>query len=122
MQEVTMMTASVPASTTRLAVKVSHADGRAAVVVRGELDATTAPLLYEEFAELSRAGKVLVDLDVSQLELMDSSGLSVVVAEHRRAQASGGELVIHNPNRKVIRLFQLHGLMSYLVVKPRMST
>ena len=63
-----------------------------------------------------------VDLDIARLEFMDSSGLSVVVAEHKRAKADGGGLVIHHPSRRVIRLFQTHGLMSYLVVQPRMST
>ena len=40
----------------------------------------------------------------------------------KRAKAGGGGLVIHHPSRRVIRLFQTHGLMSYLVVQPRMST
>ena len=52
---------------------------------------------------------------------MDSSGLSVVVAEHKRTTNDGGGLLILSPNRRVIRLFQLSGLMSYLVVHPRMS-
>ena len=39
-----------------------------------------------------------------------------------RVKAGGGGLVIHHPSRRVIRLFQTHGLMSYLVVQPRMST
>jgi anti-anti-sigma factor len=52
---------------------------------------------------------------------MDSSGLSVLVAEHRRTKHDGGGLVILSPNRRVIRLFQLNGLMSYLVVEPPMS-
>jgi anti-anti-sigma regulatory factor len=44
------------------------------------------------------------------------------VAEHKRVQSDGGGMVIHHPSRRVIRLFQEHGLMSYLVVQPRMST
>ncbi len=71
--------------------------------------------------ELSRRGITHIELDLTHLEFMDSSGLSVVVAEHKRAKADGGGLVILHPNRRVIRLFQLSGLMSYLVVHPRMS-
>jgi anti-anti-sigma factor len=70
---------------------------------------------------LSRLGITRVDVDLANLDFMDSSGLSVLVAEHKRTRNDGGGLVIMSPNRRVIRLFQLNGLMSYLVVEPRMS-
>ena len=89
--------------------------------LQGALDAGTAPRLDEQFAELSHRGITQFDLDIARLEFMDSTGLSVVVAEHKRTKAEGGGLVIHHPSRRVIRLFQTHGLMSYLVVQPRMS-
>ena len=91
------------------------------VALKGTLDAGTAPQLDAQFAEMSRKGITRVDLDIAQLEFMDSAGLSVVVAEHKRTTSDGGRMVIHHPNRRVIRLFQMHGLMSYLVVQPRMS-
>jgi anti-sigma B factor antagonist len=115
------MTMQLPASADALAIEISEKDGRTVVALRGALDAGTAPRLHEQFAELSRRGVSLVDLDIARLEFMDSSGLSVVVAEHKRVQSDGGGMVIHHPSRRVIRLFQMHGLMSYLVVQPRMS-
>jgi anti-sigma B factor antagonist len=116
------MAMQLPASADALAIEVSETDGRTVVALQGALDAGTAPQLDEKFAEMSRRGSTNVDLDIARLEFMDSSGLSVVVAEHKRAKAGGGGLVIHHPSRRVIRLFQTHGLMSYLVVQPRMST
>jgi anti-sigma B factor antagonist len=104
-----------------LGIAVSTAGERTLVALSGELDAATAPRLYAQFAELSGRGVRGVDLDLSKLEFMDSSGLSVVVAEHKRARDDGGGLVILSPNRRVIRLFQINGLMSYLVVQPKMS-
>lgn len=115
------MAVQVPFSADALEIVVAQSEGRTVVALSGELDATTAPKLYAEFAELSRGGHHEVELDLANLEFMDSSGLAVVVAEHKRAQADGGGLVILSPVRRVIRLFQVSGLMSYLVVKPRMS-
>jgi anti-sigma B factor antagonist len=115
------MTVQVPVSSEALEIVVSQSENRTVVALTGELDAATAPRLYTEFAELSRGGHHEVELDLASLEFMDSSGLAVVVAEHKRAQANGGGLVILSPARRVIRLFQVSGLMSYLVVKPRMS-
>jgi anti-sigma B factor antagonist len=115
------MTMHLPASADALAIAISQSDERTVVALSGALDASTAPQLVAQFAQLSRHGVCRVDLDLSRLEFMDSSGLSVMVAEHKRTKTDGGGLIIRNPNRRVIRLFQVHGLMSYLVVHPRMS-
>jgi anti-sigma B factor antagonist len=117
----TMTMQSLP-STTGLAIEMYEAGGRTVVTLRGTLDATTAPQLEAQFAELTQRRAHDVDLDISGLDSMDANGLSVVLAEHRHTMAVGGGLVIHHPNRSVIRLFQLNGLMSYLVVQPRMPT
>jgi anti-sigma B factor antagonist len=116
------MTMQLPAPADALAIDISAKDGRTVVTLRGALDVGTAPRLDEQFTELSRRGINLIDLDIARLEFMDSGGLSVIVAEHKRAQADGGGMVIHHPSRRVIRLFQSHGLMSYLVVQHKMST
>jgi anti-sigma B factor antagonist len=115
------MTLQVPLSADMLSIVISESDGRAVVALRGVLDAVTAPKLSAQFAQLSRDGYVEIDVELSQLDSMDSTGLSVVVDEHKRTQGEGGRLLILSPNRLVIRLFQTSGLMSYLVVKPRMS-
>jgi anti-sigma B factor antagonist len=115
------MTVQMPVSSDSLEVVVTHADGRTVVALTGELDVTTAPKLSKEFDALARRGENEVDLDLSQLGFMDSSGLSVIVDAHKATQSGGGALTILSPNRRVIRLIQLGGLMSYLNVKPRMS-
>jgi anti-anti-sigma factor len=118
-KEVKTMTTRVSADA--LEIDLSESAGRTVIRLGGHLDASTSPRLFAQFAQLSRRGITHLELDLTHLEFMDSSGLSVVVAEHKRAQADGGGLVILHPNRRVIRLFQLSGLMSYLVVHPRMS-
>jgi anti-sigma B factor antagonist len=115
------MTVQTPITVESLGIEVADIDDRTVVRLRGELDAATAPRLYATFSELSRRGVARVDLDLSTLEFMDSTGLSVVVAEHKRTSDDGGGLVILSPSRRVIRLFQISGLMSYLVVEPKMS-
>jgi anti-anti-sigma factor len=115
------MTLRMSVSSSALEIAVARPEGGSVVSLSGVLDATTATKLSLEFAALARSGQVDVELDLSHLESMDASGLSVVVAEHKRTQRDGGGLTILSPNRHVIRLFQLNGLMSYLVVKPKMS-
>jgi anti-sigma B factor antagonist len=115
------MTLRMPMSAGEMHIESSRFADRTVITLKGSLDAATAPRLYQQFTELSRLGITRVDVDLANLDFMDSSGLSVLVAEHKRTRNDGGGLVIMSPNRRVIRLFQLNGLMSYLVVEPRMS-
>ena len=97
--------------------EVRRADTHALVLLSGELDASTAGQLYKELAELTREGVVHVSLDLSGLEFMDSTGLSVVIAEHKRTSASGGELVILSPQSQVRRVLEITGLTEILHIR-----
>ena len=98
--------------------EIRRSENHALVLLAGELDASTAGQLYEQLAELTRDGVVHVDLDLSGLEFMDSTGLSVVVAEHKRTNASGGELMILSPQSQVRRLLEITGLTGILQIRP----
>ena len=96
----------------RLDINVS-ADG---LVLAGELDAHTAPLLAEHLAELP-AGDGDVVLDISRVEFMDSSGLRVVIDAHQRALDAGRRLVLRQPTSAVQRLLEISGLSDHLATE-----
>ncbi len=92
---------------------------RALMVLTGELDVSTAGKLYEAFAELTREGIVHVDLDLTALQYIDSAGISVLIAEHKRTSSSGGELLILTPHRNTRRILEVAGLLDVLHLDPR---
>jgi anti-anti-sigma factor len=102
-----------------LTTEIRGSKGHALMFVKGELDVSTAGQLYEELAQLTREGVVHVALDLSALEFIDSTGISAIIAEHKRTAASGGELIILAPHRHVRRVFEISGLMDVLDVLPR---
>jgi anti-anti-sigma factor len=100
--------------TTEIRGSKSHA----LVLLKGELDVSTAGRLYEELAALNREGAIHVALNLSELEFIDSTGISVIIAEHKRTASAGGELIILTPHRNVRRVFEVSGLMDVLHVLP----
>ena len=82
--------------------------------VNGEIDAHSAPSLAEQLEPLS--GETLV-LDLAGVTFMDSSGLRVVVNLHQSGQSGGPELVIQNPSKPVVRLFEIAGLSELLAIR-----
>ena len=82
----------------------------------GELDMATAPLLERELVELRSSGFDHLVLDMRGLTFLDSSGIRVVVAEHRSAQASDREFSLISGPRAVQRVLELCGLLEHLHV------
>jgi len=105
-----------------LTTEIRGSKGHAVVVLAGELDASTAGGLYEALATLNREGVVHVALDLRALEFIDSTGISVIIAEHKRTASANGELIILTPHHNVRRLFEVAGLMDVLDVLPREAT
>jgi anti-sigma B factor antagonist len=69
-------------------------------------DASTAPMVKEHFARLIGMGHQRIALDISEVEFIDSSGLSAAVWALKRLGANG-ELVISGARGTVMSIFRL---------------
>jgi anti-sigma B factor antagonist len=103
---------------TPLEIETQIAGDRTLVVLSGELDAATASYLYSIFAELEVKATSNVVLDLALLKFMDSTGLSVIITEHKRLQHAGGRLTIYSPTSSVRRLFEITGLSDVIDIVP----
>jgi anti-sigma B factor antagonist len=91
-------------------VEVSN-HGRAAVVaVSGELDLASSPALQEELDRLASSDTELLIIDLRELDFMDSTGLSVLVRAHQRAEEHGRQLAMVKGPQQVQRLLSLTGV------------
>lgn len=56
-------------------------------------------------------------LECRGLQFIDSSGLSVLVVNHQRLQARGGQLIIEAASPPARRLFDISGLDRVLTIR-----
>jgi anti-sigma B factor antagonist len=99
-------------------ISVSQMEDRCLMVLSGELDVSTAPLLREYLVNVT--GDLTTDLvlDIGLLTFIDSTGLSLLVSEHKRLSARGSSLTIFSPTPMARRLFEISGLTSVLAILP----
>lgn len=97
-------------------VQVGSHPGATVVTVIGELDLTTGGTLEERLRELRDADAELVIVDLREVEFMDSTGLSVLVRAHQRAQEAGHRLALVNGGSQVRRLLDITGIADRLTV------
>lgn len=85
-------------------------DGCAVLTVGGEVDLGTAGELSDAaIAAMQEISPRLV-MDLTGVSFMDSTGLKVLLAVHKRAELAGGRLVLVNPTRSVAKVIAVTGL------------
>lgn len=89
-------------------------EGIRAIVVRGELDMSTAPELEAEFEQAVAEPATSVVLDLTDCEFIDSTGIALIVNAWQKLEKSKGDgrLVLCCGNHQVRRLLKLTGVES----------
>ena len=80
----------------------------------GELDIATGALLEEELEKAEATSAREIVLDLSELTFMDSTGVKLVLTDHRRSREDSDRLSIVRGPRQVQRVFQLTGTEFHL--------
>ena len=89
------------------------------IVVTGEIDMATAPMLGRELTAAIESADGPVVLDLSDVTFFDSSGLRVAIVAHRDLGEQGRRLaVVCTPEGHVRRTFALAGLADVLDLHP----
>ena len=86
--------------------------GAYVICVRGEIHVTTAPRFAERLTAAIESGKTALVLDMTGVEFIDSTGLSVLLNGLRLVGQRRGRLALVCANPTVLRLFQVTNLDS----------
>jgi anti-sigma B factor antagonist len=92
-------------------------EGRTQIfVLHGSLDLATSPSLRAALLDATErdGGQVVVDL--TQLEFLDSTGLSALIGAHKRALENDSSLRLVVKEGQILRLLRITGLLEVLVV------
>ena len=105
-------------SITRLSVTVTDYSGYSLVTVTGEVDVTTGFRLREPLHDLiDRAIRHHV-VDLRAVTFLDSTGLGILVGDHKRLRERGGSLQVVCAPGLVSRVFRLTGVDRIVPVRP----
>jgi anti-sigma B factor antagonist len=77
------------------------------LTIRGELDALTAPELRPAIDALVEQKRKSIVVDVTGLDLIDSSGVAVLVSLYKRTRAHGGRMVVIGAKNQPLAVFKL---------------
>ena len=86
-------------------------DGVLYVKPTGDIDHHTAKNMREAIDGLIvKNNPKELELDLSAIDFMDSSGLGLVLGRYKKQSDIGGKFKIINPGRRVLQILQLAGV------------
>lgn len=82
----------------------------ALVIVVGEVDHFSAPLLYRRLHEAIHMGATRITLDASGLSFLDGAGMRCLTAAARSLRERGGDLVVLDLRPSLVRVLAVLGI------------
>lgn len=98
-------------------ILTTQAENGRKVQVAGEVDVSNASKLRDVIDELLAEGVPSVDVDLSQVSYIDSTGIGVLVGAVHRAHDAGLSLVVSNPQCNVARALDMLGVSGELGIE-----
>ncbi|MEF2292824.1 MULTISPECIES: STAS domain-containing protein [Virgibacillus] len=89
---------------------VNEQPSKSIVYLAGEIDAYTAPDLKEALIPLMRQEEQVVEVDLAEVNYMDSTGLGTFISALKSSKEYNSKLTLVNIQDRVLRLFQITGL------------
>ena len=97
-----------------LRVEIEDSPHAWSVVVRGEIDISTAEQLASLLHAVVERGALLVVLELEHVEFLDSSGLRVILSAASELHDRGGSLVIGGASPAVLSVLEITGVIDRL--------
>ncbi|RHW34884.1 anti-sigma factor antagonist [Lysinibacillus yapensis] len=85
--------------------------------IEGEIDTYTAPVLREELEVINLSEGLTIELDLSNVNYMDSTGLGVFVAFYKKVVKENAALKLVNLSGRLTRLFEITGLSELMEIE-----
>lgn len=85
--------------------------------IEGEIDTFTAPILREELETVRIVEGRKIELDLSKVNYMDSTGLGIFVAFYKKVIRENASLKLVNLSTRLVRLFEITGLSELMSIE-----
>ena len=88
------------------------------IKIKGDIDHHTAKNARTEVDNLILENNPQqLELDLSEVEFMDSSGLGLVLGRYKKQSEFGGKMKIINPTKRIYQILQLAGVEKIIKIE-----
>ncbi|MCH9022507.1 MAG: STAS domain-containing protein [Planctomycetes bacterium] len=88
-------------------IQIQKTNETVIVTPQGQLDASCAEEFRQDLLELVQSGEHDITIDLKEVDIMDSKGLSVFIVCHKSLSEKGGKLTVVTDNEDFRGLFHV---------------
>ena len=99
-----------------MSYKITEEENVATVHLDGEIDMDVADKARQTILPLIEAGHE-VHLNLSKVEYMDSSGISVLIESHQKAAELGTKVILKEISKSVLKVIMMAKLEQILIIE-----
>jgi len=107
-------------------ITVNHYKRCAVIKIKGRIDSSSAPEVRKVLTDITEAGIYNLVLDMSEVNFLASSGLWALIDTQKTCtdakNLKRGELVLANPDKSIVRSFELVGMHQYFKIFDDVTT
>lgn len=96
----------------------SRRDGNLIIAPSGRIDTATSPEFDRHLSAVIDRGDTQLVLDLSELQYISSTGLSVFLSAAKRIRAAGGRMALAGLNSRIRLVFEMSGFLRLFPVFP----
>ncbi|MEN1970542.1 STAS domain-containing protein [Lentibacillus sp. N15] len=100
-----------------LEISIIEEGDKSKVILAGEIDAYTAPQLKEKLLPLTKVAGHTAEVNLEQVNYMDSTGLGVFISALKSTKENDSQLKLIDLQDRVFRLFKITGLIDIMDIK-----
>jgi anti-sigma B factor antagonist len=100
-----------------LTIKEEYLADSARVSITGEIDIYTAQLFKEKLYNVVDSSGRDLNIDCSNLNYIDSTGLGIFVGALKKTKVNGKEIYLENLKDNIKKLFVITGLDKLFIIK-----
>src|ERR1700682_2302627 len=104
-----------------LSIHVHVVDDMQVFELTGSLDIATSPTVRAALSSASERGSRRLVVDLTRVDLLDSTGLGALIGGQRRAKEFDGEVRLVAKEGQILRLLRITGLLKVFSVYPTLE-
>lgn len=101
--------------------EISSKEGATHLSIEGQLDAVSVSDIRPELEKLVTSRPPVVEVDLAQLRMVDSSGIGALVSLYKRVRGQGGSVIIKGVRDQPLAIFRLLRL-DKIMLRPEKNT
>jgi anti-sigma B factor antagonist len=98
-------------------IQVESRGDRRIVHIKGKITFEYCPVLQSRLDSIVDAGIREVVIDFKDVPFIDSSGVGEVLRLYKRLRELNGEVVLANPNQKLMDLFSMYRFQQFMTIR-----